>query len=170
MAIKEGELIRYNPFDDEIELQYIEDEEKRESLPTIGYYAMFEYHNGFKKILYWSREKMEAHAIKYSAGYASDKKKGTAYTFWAKDFDSMGIKTMLRQLISKWGVLSVDMQKGFEADQGVIRQDGTVEYVDVPEDNPIPVSAEPVQEAAPVEAEAPETLIPEDDFAAIMEG
>lgn len=57
MPIKEGELIRYNPFDDEIELEYIENDELRETLPTIGYYAMFEYHNGFKKVMYWSIEK-----------------------------------------------------------------------------------------------------------------
>jgi recombination protein RecT len=49
MEIKEGELIRYNPFDDEIELQYIEDEELRDSLPTIGYYAMFELQTALRK-------------------------------------------------------------------------------------------------------------------------
>ncbi|MBQ9733932.1 MAG: recombinase RecT, partial [Clostridia bacterium] len=60
----------------------------------------------------WSREKMEQHAIRYSKGYAA--KKG--YTFWEKDFDAMAFKTMLRQLISKWGVMSIDLQKAFEAD------------------------------------------------------
>ena len=52
---------------------HIEDEEQRENLPTIGYFAMFEYHNGFKKVLYWSRSKMEQHALKYSQGYRAKK-------------------------------------------------------------------------------------------------
>lgn len=56
----------------------IDDEEEREKAATIGYYAMFEYTNGFKKAMYWSKAKMEAHAIKYSAGYAADKEKATS--------------------------------------------------------------------------------------------
>ena len=53
-------------------------------------------------------------------------------SFWFKDFDAMALKTMLRQLISKWGIMSIDMQKGYESDIGMVtREDGTVEYVDV---------------------------------------
>ena len=88
LSIKEGELVRYDPLNEEIEVNLIEDEEEREKVPTIGYYAMFEYTNGFKKAMYWSRAKMEAHAIKYSAGYAADKRKGNQYTFWSKDLDN----------------------------------------------------------------------------------
>jgi recombination protein RecT len=91
---------------------------------------MFEYQNGFIKAMYWSREKMEAHALKYSQGYASDKKKGTAYTFWSKDFDSMAYKTMLRQLISKWGIMSIDMQDAYTKDMAVLDEKGTANYVD----------------------------------------
>jgi recombination protein RecT len=91
---------------------------------------MFEYTNGFRKALYWSKKKMEAHALKYSQGYKNDKKKGTAYTFWSKDFDGMAYKTMLRQLISKWGIMSIDMVSALDADMTVINEDGTKEYVD----------------------------------------
>lgn len=129
LAIKEGELVRYNPLDEDIEVNLIEDEEQREATPTIGYYAMFEYTNGFRKTLYWSKKKMEAHALRYSAGYKA--KKG--YTFWEKDFDAMAYKTMLRQLISKWGIMSIDMQQAYESDQAVIREDGTKDYVDIAE-------------------------------------
>ena len=127
MAIKAGELIKYDPLNEEIEVQLIEDDTEREAAPTIGYYAMFEYLNGFRKVIYWSKEKMETHALQYSQGYRA--KKG--YTFWEKDFDSMAIKTMLRQLISKWGIMSIEFQKAYEADMGVLRP-GTdrIEYVD----------------------------------------
>ena len=88
---------------------------------------MFEYLNGFRKTLYWSKEKMEAHANQYSMGYKA--KKG--YTFWEKDFDGMAYKTMLRQLISKWGIMSVDLtiQKALESDMAVINENGEFDCV-----------------------------------------
>ena len=161
MAIKEGELVRFDPLNEEIEVNLIEDEEVRENAPTIGYYAFFEYINGFKKALYWSKAKMESHALKYSQGYAADKKKGTAWTFWSKDFDGMAYKTMLRQLISKWGIMSIEMQSAIDADMAVINEDGTKDYVDnsyVEAEATVVESeseSEPVQEA-PAEADTAE--------------
>ena len=134
LAIKEGELVKYDPLNEEIEVQLIEDEEAREQAETVGYYAMFEYTNGFRKTLYWSKKKMQEHAKRYSQGYASDLKNGRSYTFWSKDFDGMAYKTMLRQLISKWGIMSIDMISAIDGDSGVISYDPegnkTVEYVD----------------------------------------
>lgn len=135
LAIKEGELIRFDPLNEEIEVKLIDNEEEREQANTIGYYAMFEYVNGFKKALYWSKSKMEAHALKYSAGYANDKKKGTAWTFWSKDFDGMAYKTMLRQLISKWGVMSIEMMTAMDSDYAVINEDGSKNYVETDDEN-----------------------------------
>ena len=153
LAIKEGELIRYDPLNEEIEVRLIDDELVRENAKTIGYYAMFEYTNGFRKTMYWSKEKMEAHALKYSKGYQA--KKG--YTFWEKDFDGMAYKTMLRQLISKWGIMSIDMQMAMDGDMAVINEDGTKEYVDndsgldvveantvTKEENPLQTVQEPI--------------------------
>lgn len=125
LAIKEGELVKFDPLNEEIEVNLIENEEEREKAPTTGYYAFFEYINGFRKAIYWSKSKMEAHALKYSAGYRA--KKG--YTFWEKDFDGMAYKTMLRQLISKWGIMSIDMQSAIDADTALINEDGTKVYV-----------------------------------------
>lgn len=112
LSIKEGELKRWDPLTETMDIQLIEDEEQREAAKTVGYYAAFEYLNGFRKALYWSRSKMERHALRYSKGYAAQK----GYTFWEKDFDAMAYKTMLRQLISKWGIMSIDLQRAFDAD------------------------------------------------------
>ena len=92
--------------------------------------AYFEYLNGFYKNLYWSKEKMQKHALEYSQAYASDVKKGTNYSFWTKDFNGMAFKTMLRQLISKWGIMSIDMQEALTKDMSVVKEDGTYDYVD----------------------------------------
>lgn len=122
--IKNGELISYNPLEEEIKLNPILEDSVRENTPTIGYYAMFEYINGFKKSIYWSKTKMQAHAKKYSKSY------GSGYSFWDKDFDAMACKTMLRQLISKWGIMSTELQVAYTADQSVINADGSVNYID----------------------------------------
>lgn len=153
LGIKEGELIRFDPLNEEIEVQLIEDEDAREATETVGYYAMFEYTNGFKKAMYWSKKKMEAHALKYSQGYAADKRKGTSWTFWSKDFDGMAYKTMLRQLISKWGIMSIEMQSAIDADMAVINDDGTKDYVDN-QPEPQVIEAEAVMEAEPVQEAA----------------
>lgn len=128
IALKEGELVSYNRLTEEIFTKLIDDDEVRDKTATTGYYAMFELSNGFIKTMYWSRAKMEGHALKYSKGYAA--KKG--YTFWEKDFDGMAFKTMLRQLLSKWGVMSIELQRAFESDMSVLNQDGRPDYIDNP--------------------------------------
>ena len=139
IAIKEGELINYDALNEEIEVALIPDEAEREKARTIGYYAMFEYLNGFRKAMYWSREKMEAHAIQYSKGYAA--KKG--YTFWEKDFDGMAYKTMLRQLISKWGIMSTELEQAYTNDMAILRDGQPPEYFDNQPDEPIMPEAAP---------------------------
>ena len=126
LAIKHGELKKWDPLTETLEVELIEDDMERENAETIGYYAMFEYLNGFTKAIYWSKPKMLNHAKKYSKGFAA--KKG--YTFWEKDFDGMAYKTMLRQLISKWGIMSTEMQEAFEKDMATLKADGTYEYSD----------------------------------------
>ena len=181
MPIKAGELVHFDPLEEEIEVRLIQDEKEREAAETTGYYAMFEYSNGFKKAIYWSKEKMESHALKYSQGYRGDKKKGTAWTFWSKDFDAMACKTMLRQLISKWGIMSIDIQTAIEKDNAVIGSDGTPDYVDnapAEEENMVvdAVTGEVTEEvpteeapAAKTEAAAPQTE-QNDSFSDLLEG
>ena len=142
LAIKKGELVNFDPLNEEIEVALIQDENEREKTETIGYYAMFEYTNGFRKAMYWSREKMMAHADKYSMAFNAAKYRDLIdgkipqsemwkySSFWYKDFDGMAYKTMLRQLISKWGIMSIDLQTALNKDMAVTYGDGTVEYVD----------------------------------------
>lgn len=128
MEIKDGELVSYDPFNEEIVLQPIQDVDEREQTETIGYYAMFEYINGFKKVIYWSKKQMLQHADKYSPAFSK-----SAYeklqngetpnnemwkysSFWYKDFDGMAKKTLIRQLIGKWGVMSAEMTQAMELD------------------------------------------------------
>lgn len=147
LSVKAGELLNWNPLTEEISLRLIENDTERERTATVGYLASFEYLNGFQKTIYWSREKMEAHALRYSKGYAA--KKG--YTFWEKEFDAMAYKTMLRQLISKWGVMSIDLQTAMEQDT----ETESTDYFQADEPQMPMLPAEEQQEAPemPVSAE-----------------
>lgn len=146
ISIKEGELISYNPLEEELEVNLIEDDYERENTSTIGYYAMFEEVNGYRHSIYWSKQKMLAHAEKYSfafyknggakslelleQGKIPEKDLWKYSSFWFKDFDGMAHKTMLRQLISKWGTMSIDLQKAIDKDMAVIQEDGSADYVE----------------------------------------
>lgn len=162
LAIKEGELVRYNPLDEEIEVNLIENDIEREAKPTIGYYAMFEYSNGFKKAMYWSIGKMEAHADKYSQAFKMSEYKKLKEgkipandlwkysSFWYKDFDGMAYKTMLRQLISKWGIMSIELQKAVENDMTFTVEDKT-EYIENEEQPVQSVEAEVLDDHKPAQ-------------------
>jgi recombination protein RecT len=129
--IREGELKSYNPITDEYVFDPVLNYEERGKLPVIGYYGYFILNNGYKKEIYWDKARMEAHAKKYSASY----RKGWD-SFWKSDFDEMARKTIIRQLISKWGVMSVDMEKAYTSDMAVIRDDGSSDYIDNVPDTP----------------------------------
>lgn len=158
LAIKEGELVQFDPLEEEIKVNLVEDDREREALPTIGYYAMFEYQNGFRKAMYWSREKMMAHADRYSMAFSAqayerlqkgeipEKDLWKYSSFWYKDFDGMAYKTMLRQLISRWGIMSIDLQKAMDGDMGAINEDGSVDYVDNYSDEAPAQAEEPAPE------------------------
>ena len=130
--IREGELKAYNPIEDEYEFSPETDMGKRLQLPVIGYYAYFILANGFKKTLYWSREQMDEHAKKYSMSY----RKGYDSSLWKTDFDKMAFKTMLRQLLSKYGPMSIDMERAYVVDQSVVDDYGNPEYIDNVPDEP----------------------------------
>lgn len=152
--VKEGELIKYDRLSETIVLEFIEDEGIREEAKTIGYCAMFELVNGFRKMIYWTKKKMLRHADKYSPAFSMNAVNGTNpkkckvsfedyeagnyppgdswkySSFWYKDFDGMAFKTMLRQLISKWGIMSIQMQSAFEGDMTFKDESGNTSYVE----------------------------------------
>lgn len=144
IEIKEGELVSWNPLTEEIVLDIIQDPVQREAAPTMGYVAYFEYTNGYSKTIYWSREKVEAHAKRYSAEYRS---KGANSTFWGKNFDQMAIKTVLMQLIKRWGTMTVDspIVRAMEAEE----YEEPVDAVDAPVNGSVGAvnDAVPVQDA-----------------------
>lgn len=135
MEIREGEYLGKDPATAKPRFKFIEDDEVRETLPIVGYMAFFEYLNGFRKCIYWSREKMMNHADHYSKAFSAedykkiqngeipDKDMWKYSSFWYTDFDGMAKKTLLRQLIGKWGVMSTEMQRAVVSDTAVMAID-----------------------------------------------
>lgn len=173
VAIKEGELEYFDPLNEDIKVNLmVDDWDKREDAETIGYYAMFELVNGFRKTMYWSKAQMLVHADKYAPSFYKDAGKvKTKYgekqrvsfadyeagnydprdswmysSFWYKNFDGMAYKTMLRQLISKWGVMSIELQKAFEGDMATLDAEGRPTYVENDNDEYVEATATEVNE------------------------
>ena len=136
MEIKQGEFKGKDPRTGRPMFEFMSDEEAWEKAPTIGYMAFFEYLNGFTKMLYWSKDKMMRHADQYSPAFSASAYKklqdgeipnGELWkysSFWYKDFDGMAKKTMLRQLISKWGIMSTEMVKAMDTDNSMAEISG----------------------------------------------
>ena len=142
IEVYEGELISRNKITGEIVL----DETKRISDKVIGFVSFFRLVNGFEKTLYMSAEEMEKHAKRYSQTYKSTKKWVVEQSKWTTDFDAMALKTVIKLLLSKYGILSVQLQKAIQADQAVISEtkdgEAVYEYVDNAEE----IEAEVVDE------------------------
>lgn len=120
--VREGEIAKIDRLSGEIEFEWIEDEKEREKAKIIGYVAYLKLLNGFEKSLYWSVEKCKAHATRFSKSF----KYGGG--LWKDDFESMAIKTVLKQLISKYGPLNTQLQEAITKDQTI-----NGEYIDNPD-------------------------------------
>jgi recombination protein RecT len=105
-AVYEGELVKCDKLTGEIEI----DPTKRTSDKKVGYFAFIETLNGFRKTLYMTVEEVTKHAQQYSKSF------GSKNSVWATDFDSMALKTCLRLLLSKYGIMSVEMQRAYIED------------------------------------------------------
>ena len=136
----------------------------KKSDKVVGYVAYFELVNGFSKMVYMTKEEMLQHAMTYSKAYQYDKRNGKSASVWTTNFEAMGLKTVIKQLISKYGIMSIDMQglalsealsadKDYErpAEQNVtpLEEAAEAQTIDVEEVAPEETSAPP--EADPLE-------------------
>ena len=102
--VREGELKSYNRLTEEIELEFVEDDEERDALPIIGWVGYYRLINGTEKTIYMTRKQIEQHERRHRKGQYMGKS-------WREDFDSMAMKTVFRRLIGKWGLMSIDYQR-----------------------------------------------------------
>lgn len=120
----EGQFESYDPITDELKYNL----DNRLSDEITHYVAYFQTINGFEKYNVMSKEEIETHAKKFSKTYSY---KGSS---WQTNFNTMAKKTVLKLLLSKFGILSIEMQTAQKADQAVIREfdknNIEVEYVD----------------------------------------
>lgn len=135
--VHDGEYKGRDRFTGRPMFEWFEDYAQAEQSAVVGYEAHFELINGARKVIYWQKEKMIAHADRYSPAFsrnatagrypkvsfadyeAGNYPKGDEWkysSFWYKDFDAMACKTMLRQLITKWGPVSIEMESAIVQD------------------------------------------------------
>ncbi|WP_205216639.1 recombinase RecT [Enterococcus hirae] len=147
IEVCEGELRGWNRLTEQFEF----DPEGRLSDKVIGYVGYFELLNGFKKTVYWTKQEIELHKRKFSKSDFG----------WKKDFDAMAKKTVLRNMLSKWGILSVEMQKATVTDENVVKdinENGDIlSDTNVEEDTPERKEAEKVEDVSSAFDEYEET-------------
>ena len=133
------ELEMYNPITGECifteDFSSCKDRKSNDLNKVVGYYAWFRLKSGFVKELYMSKAEITEHAKKYSSAYRKDLYEKTRTSQWSINFDTMAKKTVLKLLLSRWGVLSVNMQRAIEADQKTFDANGNGSYGDNQPDN-----------------------------------
>lgn len=176
LEINEGEYKGRDKYTGKQVFEFIEDDDEREALPVIGYMAYFELLNGFRKTVYWTKAKMEKHADQYSQAFSLDAYRKLQEgkipqselwkysSYWYSNFAGMAEKTLIKHLLSKWGILSTELITAMDADMAVINEDGSKDYVE--NDDSIIDMEQPSQE--PVQPE-PETHAPTQSEAAPMD-
>lgn len=138
-VVYKDELESYNPITGEI--KFVEDfssctqRDAGDEESVAGYYAWFKLKTGYSQELYMSKKAVDNHARKYSQAYRYDLNKGKKSSKWTTDFEAMALKTVIKLLISKWGILSVDMQNAIRDDQKVFDEDGNGDYLDNPKED-----------------------------------
>jgi recombination protein RecT len=110
--VRDGQIVKNDPLRG-YEFDFTQGQDGK----IVGYAAYMALLNGFEKTLYMTRKEMEQHAASYAAGY----KKG--YSNWNKKFDEMALKTVIKQLLSKYAPLSVDLQKALQSDNGIEQEE-----------------------------------------------
>lgn len=110
---------------DEVGEPIIEWDKVDESKPVIGYVFAFALVNGFSKVAYWPKTRVEEHAKRYSQSF-----RGGYDSPWKSHFDEMALKTVIKNELSRWGIMSIQMQQAIAKDQAVINVEGEVTFPD----------------------------------------
>ena len=141
--VYEGQLVSKNKFTGE----YVFDEDAKKSDEIIGYMAYIRLSNGFEKTVYWDTKECKEHGLRYSQSF----RKG--YGLWVDNFDAMALKTVLKNVITKYAPKSIAMQTAIKADQATFDANGNPNYIDAPDDVRLHLSA-PDDQQQPEEKEA----------------
>lgn len=148
IEVHEGELVSYDRMKEDIEFRWIEDEEERAKAPVIGYAAYYRLNNGMEKTLYMTKKQIEAHEAK-------NRKRKYQNSIWRDQFNSMARKTLLRLLLSKWGIMSINYLDASPVNQEIMKNLATGHMDD--DDTPVTIDAEA---QAPQDEEIPFDEIP----------
>ena len=141
--VYEGEQVAYNRITGMLEIAGTATSET-----PIGYFAYFQLLNGFEKCVYWTREKVEAHARRYSKAWSKQDSP------WHNNFDAMALKTVIRNIISKYGVMSVEFANAIANDgaderiEAEIAANANGRPIAIPETGEV-IDAQPVAAIAP---------------------
>lgn len=157
-TVYEGEVVKWNKFTEE--MTYGE----QESDTAIGYCASFELLNGFRKVVYWTKDAVIKHAKRFSKSYNSSSSP------WQSDFDAMAMKTVLAYTLRHWGPMSIEMQKAMAEDM-----DAHEKPLDLSKDNSVEtIETEDASETRVVDTESGEILqgdeFTAEDIEAAVEG
>ena len=111
----EDEFISWDPLMEELKYETHRDKDRGLNEQPVGYFGRFELLNGFQKTVYWTWQQVDNHRKRFSqaGGKNSDKPKGV----WAKNYNAMARKTVIKDLLTKWGPMTVDMQTAYSADE-----------------------------------------------------
>lgn len=101
--VRDGELLNYDRLTEEAEFRWMDDEEERQKTPIAGYCAYFELTNGMRKCIYRTTQQINCHEKKFRKGNYQSKG-------WRDNWEAMASKTVLRELLGKWGLLSINYQ------------------------------------------------------------
>ena len=101
--VRDGELLSYDRLTEDAEFRWIDDEEERQKMPIAGYCAYFELTNGMRKCIYRTTQQINCHEKKFRKGNYQSKG-------WRDNWEAMASKTVLRELLGKWGLLSINYQ------------------------------------------------------------
>lgn len=125
--VREGELVSYDRLTEDIEFAWEADNAKRAALPIIGYVAFYRLKNGMEKTLYMTKAEISAHEMANRKGKYQN-------PVWKNHFDEMAKKTVLRRLLSKWGIMSINYLEANPSDQQVMKHmaEGTLDDDDTP--------------------------------------